>query len=355
MIVLALALLAAAPQEVRVGVYLKNVDGLDFRNNSYSLSFDLWLRWKGEIDPTKTLLLANAIDNWAMTMVPAYEQPKTLDDGSRYQRFTVEGRFYHKFWLGTFPLDWQKVVVEIEDTAHPPSALVYVADPAAATRADLTLPGWDIVEKYNVAAIMQLDTTRGEGTVPGETRASVSRYRYGLKIMRSPSYFWFKVLPPILMVIVSCFFVIRLQARSVDVRAGTIVVALLTEVFLQQQFEAPLPGVGLQFLLDHVFNLSYFVMVALLVESIIVARLWDRALRLDEQHLLTVQRRHDAALAAAPNAAVQGVDYASSALPGDALRRLIDRCDRLCFIGAPVLYVFGCVLIVWLTRGQLII
>lgn len=328
--------LLAAPERVDVGVYLRNVDGLDFRNNSYTLSFTLWMRWKGEIDPTKSFQLTNGIEMWGLQMTPVFAEPRVLEDGVRYQRFNVEGRFFHKFWLGNFPLDWQKVVLEVEDAAHPASELVYVADPASHTLTDLQLPGWDIDETYNV--VTEVDHALGDGGPKGAGR--FSHYRYGHRIMRTPSYFWLKVMPPILILLVSCFFVLRLRAQWVDARTGTIVIALLTQVFLQQQFILLLPGVGMQMLLDQIFNLSYLIMAGLLVESIIVARWWDIAMKLDEQHVQAVRAQVD-----------RGDDYAAVALPGDVIRARIDRLDRLCFFGAPAAYLVAAVLVVWLMRG----
>lgn len=336
-----------APERVELGVYLRNADGIDFRSNSYSLSFTLWLKWKGDLDPCARLTFVNQIDQWAMTVTPVFDEPRTLADGSRYQRLNVEGRFFHKFWLGTFPLDWQKLTIEVEDAAHPVSELEYVADASSKVRDGLTVPGWEIADVNSEVRVVD------PGTTLGEHKQAFSHYTFSMKLQRMPSFFWLKMVPPILLTVISCFFVVRLAARSIDVRAGTIVVALLTAVLLQQQFEAMLPGVGLQFLLDHIFNLSYVVMVGLLIESIIVARLWDRAVRLDEAHLETLRRKHDAALAARPNEAVDGMDYAASALPGEDLRRRIDLCDRVSFIAAPSLYLLGCVLVVWLVRGSL--
>lgn len=329
---LVLTLALSAPQRVEVGVFLRNVDGLDFRNNSYTLSLTLWMKWKGEIDPTKSFLLVNAIEMWGLQITPAFTEPRTLDDGSKFQRFHVEGRFFHKFWLGNFPLDWQKVTLEVEDSQHPASELEYVADASSHTKDDLVVPGWEISETYNVAQPQELAL--------GEPRTAYPHYRYGVKLQRAPTFFWLKILPPILIMIVCCVFVMRLRAQWVDARTGTIVVALLTQVFLQQQFITLLPGVGMQMLLDQIFNLSYVTMAGLLIESIIVSRWWDIALRLDEQHVQAVRAQVD-----------RGDDYAAVALPGDRIRLKIDRLDRACFIGAPAGYTIALILTVWLMRG----
>ena len=280
-LVLALALgtqLRAAPQEVKVGVYLKNVESIDIADNTYYLDFQLWMRWKGAIDPTQSFRFTNLIDVWGLTLTPDQEAPKTLKDGSRYQRFRVEGKFYHKFWVGTFPLDWQKITLEIEDKVHPRTALVYVPDPQAKVSPDLAIPGWDIVEVYNREKPVEHGTGFGLDGAPQPH----SEYRFGLRVYRPPTFFFLKVVPPILLVILSCFLIFFLRVEYVDARFSTVIGSLLTEVFLQLSLTDALPNVGLMTLLDQIFNLSYLVMFLILVECIIVTRMMDRMNDIDE-------------------------------------------------------------------------
>lgn len=332
---LLLAIALAAPQPVTVGVYLRNVDALDFRTNSYSLDFDLWMKWRGELDPTQSLRLTNVIDKWGLTITPAYPEPRALDDGSKYQRFHVEGRFYHGFWLGNFPLDWQKITLELEDATHDASALIYVPDEAEShVRESLTLAGWNVVESFNEANVIDHGTSFG---LPASRprHDAVPRYRFGLRIERPTSYFWLKVMWPMVVVLLSCFFVTRLHAWAIDARSSTIVVAILTEVFLQLQLESPLPNIGMLVLLDHLFNWSYCVMAVLLIQSILMAREWEHAERVDEQATLASTGPQHA--------------YAAVAQPGDPMRERIDRIDTYFFWGAPLVYVLGCAaIILWL-------
>ena len=130
-VALCAAVSAAEPEHVTVGAYLRNVEAIDLEQNAYHLNVVLWFKWKGERDPTKSVRFVNLLEAWALTQVPVFEEPLTLPDGSRYQRLNVEGRFFHKFWLGTFPLDWQKVLLELEDSQRTEAQLVFDLDPAS--------------------------------------------------------------------------------------------------------------------------------------------------------------------------------------------------------------------------------
>jgi hypothetical protein len=264
----------STPQQVLVGVYLKNIEAIDLENNSYYLSFIMWMRWRGEIDPTQTFRFTNVMEEWAMTSTAAYQSPLPLEDGWRYQRFTVDGRFFHKFWLGTFPLDWQKVTLELEDTRHTTDQLVYVPDTEAShVNPELTIPGWQIIEVYNEESTVEYETNFGLG--PRE-QALVPHYRFGVKIERPVSFYLLKVVPPIMITLLCCLSIFFVNPRYVDARLATPVAVLLTEVFLQLSFTTSLPDVAIPLLIDHLFTFSYFLVLLCLLVCIATTRMVAR-------------------------------------------------------------------------------
>ena len=323
------------PQRVKIGVYLRNVESVDMQSNTYFLDLLLWVKWKGDIDPTKTLRIVNAIDTWGLTMTPAYETPKKLADGDFYQRYSVEGRFYHKFWLGTYPLDWQKVTLELEDTEHVAGELVFVPDEESGKMSDhLQIPGWRIDKVYNEVQEVVHPTDYGMGERTQERR-TFSHYRCGLKLYRPASFFLLKMVPPMVIVVLCCFIVFFLHPDHVDARISTVITALLTQVFLQLTFTSSLPNLSILVLLDQIFNCSYFIMFLILVECVIVNRLNDRRQRLTER------------VEATEGAEKQGhtVDMERVAL---AIRRL----DRTSMVLFPVLYLTSCFLLALVSRGR---
>ncbi len=269
------------PQPVYIGAYLTNVEAVDLKDNHYDLSLVYWMKWRGGIDPTLSVRLVNVIDEWALTHKKVFAAPLTTPDGYSYQRFTVEGKFFHKFWLGTFPLDWQKIIIEFEDSSHSAAELVYVPDVVASgVSPDLALPGWTIEEVYNREEKHVYGSDFGVGSEEGGE--SYSRYRFGLKIQRPPSFYLLKIVPPIFITLACCLLVFFISASYVDARIGTPIAALLAEVFLQLSFTDELPNVGVMMLLDHVFNFSYFVVFVIMLVGIATTRLVDRAERLSE-------------------------------------------------------------------------
>lgn len=55
----------ASAQIVKIGFYPVSVHQLDVANSTYYIDTYVWLRWKGEIDPTKTIEFVNMVEDWA--------------------------------------------------------------------------------------------------------------------------------------------------------------------------------------------------------------------------------------------------------------------------------------------------
>lgn len=313
----------AEPERVTVGAFLRNVEAIDLEQNAYHLSLVLWVKWKGDRDPTKTLRFVNLLEAWALTWTPVFEEPVQLPDGARYQRFLVEGRFFHKFWLGTFPLDWQKVLLELEDTQRTDAQLVFEVDPASGVVPELTVPGWVVREA--IAEERRIEVPGAYG-LPGPV--TNSRVRFGVVLQRPLRVLVTTMFPPLLLVLMCCWFVFFLRPVHVEARVGTVITALLTIVFLQLAFTDDLPWLGSTVLLDQLFNLSYAVITAILLECVVVTRLHDRAQQL--------------------SASLGPSDDRTALLALEARVARLDERSRRWF---PVVYLCGCAVIVLLGRG----
>ncbi len=313
---------------VTIGAALRNVEAINLEENSYHLSAVVWLKWRGERDPSKTLRFVNLLEAWALTQVPVYEEPLTLPDGTRYQRLLVEGRFFHKFWLGTFPLDWQKVIFEVEDTQRTSAEQVFEVDAASGLDEGLAIPGWTVrapvIEERRVA----------EASGFGLGAFEHSRFRFGVVLQRPLRVLFTTMMPPLLLVLLCCWLVFFLKPVHVEARVGTVITALLTIVFLQLAFTDDLPYLGSTVLLDQLFNFSYLVITAILFECVVVTRTFDQAQALE---------------ARLPS--LDGDAKATAEQTLKALKERVESLDAKSRRWFPVGYGVGCFAIVLLSRG----
>ncbi|MBL8914902.1 MAG: hypothetical protein JNM17_29625 [Archangium sp.] len=339
LLALALTLLTQtpAPQKVTVGLHLRNIEGITLEENAYHANFVLWAMWDGDRDPTKSLRFTNLLEAWALTLNPVFDEPISLPDGRKYQRFTGEGRFFHKFELGSFPLDKQQVVLELEDAQRGDGELTLTVDPESSVADDLKVPGW-ILDPVGIEEAVQRTSASTFGLQPGgaasksglpDAGAKKTTLRFGAHLQRPRRVFFVTMFPPILLVMMCCWFIFFLRPVHVEARVGTVITALLTIVFLQLAFTDDLPYLGTTVLLDQVFNFSYVIITGILLECVVVMRWHDHFAALE------------ASLASMPESERLSVDAERR-----AARTRYETIDRRAKQFFPLAYAIGCAAII---------
>ena len=280
------------PQRVAVGVYLHHVMQIDLRANCFLADFYVWFRWKGDIDPTRSFELRNAIEQWQIVKVPAYVDdagnaaPLTLDDGSKYQVLRVEARLGRPFSVQQYPLDEQDLPIEVEESKSSSSELVYDLD-REATGVDrrIEIPGWVVSGSTSKVDEAVFETTFGDPRVAAGGER-YTRMQLNLHIVRPTRGMIVKTVVPLAIVILITFGVFFVEPHMIDARLTLSVTALVSAVALHYSTTTELPEVGYLVLLDKVYILSYVVILGTCFTSIFAARFaeneqLEKARRLD--------------------------------------------------------------------------
>ncbi len=287
--------LPATAQKVYTGIYLMNVYDINISDHSFYADFYIWFKWKGDRDPLK-IEFVNAIEKWGMTQTLFYDSTKTLANGYQYNGMRVEGRFYHPFDMARFPLDQHALSIEIEHTEYPYDSLLYLPDtlpiaegnakappPAAAANLpvhrpkqinglypNFQLPGWEI------SGLRYQAHQNTYGTNFGDTDASETVYgnfTFSLDIARPLNYFWFKLLLPLLVVLIASLGGMLIFPTYVEARISLPIGGLLTAVFLQQAYSDALPDVGYMVLMDKIYVMSYLLITVVMLQLIWIGNL----------------------------------------------------------------------------------
>ena len=162
---------ASAPVPVEIGIYLLDVYDLDLKNSSYVADFYIWLRWKGELDPRKFELMNGELD--------VKENPDEQKIGDiNYVSYRVRGKFRAPFDFREFPLDEQKLTIEIEDASNDAAMLEYVADLANMSAApQVNLSGWELAGTPSYKVVEHVyETNYGNPRRPPDQKATYSRF-----------------------------------------------------------------------------------------------------------------------------------------------------------------------------------
>jgi hypothetical protein len=278
------------PLPVTVGIYVVEVHGVDQQESTFNADFYLWMRWTGELDPTPTVELLNNVARWTLTMEPIFAEPQSLPSGERLQQFHVQGQFYKPMLLEDYPLDEHDLRNEIEDSTYTIDQLVYVPDTEqSGINPEIQIPGWNVTGWSLTAHDHAYGTDFGISGAAGQQEYSL--LELDLHIKRPENYFRWKLLLPLLIVLVLACSVLLVHPTYPEVRIAGPATALLTLVFLQQAYTDTLPEVGTLVLLDKIYVLAYIVVIGLIATTIITSH-W---IRVDEANTARAQRLDRAA------------------------------------------------------------
>ncbi len=263
------------PRKVAVGFYAMTIQGLDQQDNSYYADFYFWLRWRGAGDPSATVEFMNNVERWGLTQTPVYEEPKKLASGEFTQQFHVQGKFFAPLDLSDYPLDDHELPIEIEDASADDKQQVYVLDQVqSGLDPGVRIPGWKIDGIRLTSGDHRYKTTFGESV--NHDKSNFARATFAIKIDRPTNFFLLKLFLPLVIVMLVAISTLLVNPTQADIRLAAPVTALLALVFLQQSYSSTLPENGNLVLLDRIYVLSYALIVALIVVTILTSH-WARA------------------------------------------------------------------------------
>ncbi|MBN2892999.1 MAG: hypothetical protein JXL97_14115 [Bacteroidales bacterium] len=259
-------------EKANFGFYLMNVYDMDFSTNSFYADFYIWAKWTGEIDPFENLEFTNYIEKWGFTKEYLYDTTQFLEDGTKYNILRVEGRFFQKFSLYSYPMDKQKLVINIENSVYSKEDLVLLPiTEESGIDEDLHLPGWKI-KKYDLAS-SDKEYQTNFGDTRFESVDSYSDISFELYLTRPLSYFIWKIMLPLLVVLITSLGATFIFPGYIDARIYMPIGGLLTAVFLQQGYSDSLPDVGYLVLIDKIYVISYIIIIVNMIQAIITANM----------------------------------------------------------------------------------
>jgi len=258
----------ATAELVTVGAYWVNIYGIEFQSSTCFITAYVWFKWRGAADPTDTLEFANAVEDWQLKTTKAFVKPKTLPDGSKYQEMRVNGRFYQPYDLRKYPLDSQQIALYMEDTRRTVNEVVYVADTEnAGVDASMIIPGWTVSSLTSQTFVHDYQTNFGDSSA-GLRATQFTSLVYSVEIERDISYFYWKLLFPLVIVLLTNWLALLLRPHWIDLRTGMPATALLTTVFLQVSYSSNLPELSHLVLMDKIYVLAYAMIIVTLLQII---------------------------------------------------------------------------------------
>jgi hypothetical protein len=288
----------SGPNEVTVGVYVNDIQQLDFY---------VWLRWKNpDINPAAKLEYMNPFQLWGHIPTPLYEEPQSLPDGSKYMAIRYQGQFNSKLPLEKYPFDTQNLIVQFEDSSSGAAKQIFVPDTDAITlNPEMTLPGYILGKPTLTVESKPYPTNFGDTSLTSPE--PYSRVTFDVPVHRPSLTYAIKIILPIFLVVICAAFVFFIHPSFVEGRIGMGITALLTLVALQLTTNSLLPEVDYLMMIDMLYFAAYIYVIASLGQ--VVRTSWA-AHRGDDGEAIRQDRRafsYMTLLYVAANAAIMGI------------------------------------------------
>lgn len=260
---------STGPEVVEVGVWPTVIYNLDVHSNTYYMTAYVWFIWRGAIDPSETVEFTNNVESWGLTKARTYPKPIMLPDGRRYQCLRIEGRFFQPFSLRRFPLEQHTLSLSIEDNTYSADKLVYRFDRRhSGLDSGLEIPGWTVKSWKGAEGTHHYGTNLGDETV-GADSSDYGTILFEVCVTRPVNYFLWKMLLPVVIILVACWTALLLHPTQLASRAAMTGTALLTTVFMQQGYTSNLPELNYLVLMDKIYVVVYLLIIISLVQVVI--------------------------------------------------------------------------------------
>ena len=272
---------------VTVGFYLNDVQNIDLLVNNYMMDFYIWMRWKNpDMDPASSLDFLNHSESWATMITKSPEKPEMLPNGEMYQLLHIQGRMSRKMDLRAYPFDNQNLTIQMEDNALDTRGLVYVPEEVS-INPELKIPGFEFGQPSLKEATYAYPTQFGYPK--SKATNEYSRLTFDLPIHRNTLTSFVKDILPIWLTVLCSAFALMLNPRLIDSRFQIAIFSILSLIALQISNGNDLPALQYMNLMDALYVLGYFFLIALMAELIVTTRwvedensgLLSRAQRLD--------------------------------------------------------------------------
>lgn len=266
------AALVEKPDVVTVGFYPINVYGVDPTISTFSYDGYVWLRWRGELDPSETLEFTNAVNKSSISKVMLYDRPQVMPDGSKYQIMRIESQFFKPFLMSQFPLDRHGLSIDVEDSLRGADLLTLKIDNVDTKLSpSIVIAGWKLDGWQSQSVVNDYASNFGDSSVSGQA-SQFSKLSFIINVERPSSYFIWKLLLPLFVVLCGAWIALLLNPLLTETRAALPASALLTTVFLQQSYNGALPDTGGLVLLDKIYVVAYILIVITLARIIVNSR-----------------------------------------------------------------------------------
>jgi len=176
-----------SPTQVRLGIYLIELEDFDTRKHSFTADFWIW-----GVTPPDYKNWIQKLDYPNSIKVETSQATEQLVDGMNWSNARVSGEFREPWDLRNHPFDKRELEILIDESFLETSQVVFVADAANSNAVDARVPeGWRITNFSIASASKKYSTAFGDPSKPPKSSSDYTRLEIKISIKRdSYAIFW---------------------------------------------------------------------------------------------------------------------------------------------------------------------
>ena len=246
---------ASIPVNVKVGVWLNNIEKVDLSGNLYRLDFYIWFSF----DPTQI----NLDDVRHFEFINGSPTKIEIDSNSSYLEYRVKGDFITSFDFSQYPFDSHLLPVQIEHNSHHITQLVFEPDPDSGLEKSANVAGWNLGT---------LQTGVVEHTYPDQT---FSRFNFSVTIAKPFVSSFIKSILPISVITAISLLALFIATQNFTTRITLAVTTLLAATTFHLSMLSGIPTTGYLTLADKIMIGVYTLFLYNLASSVLIMKLVD--------------------------------------------------------------------------------
>lgn len=254
----------ASATDVTVGVYVNQIHEFSLKDNSFTVDFYVWFRWKDPaLKPHETFSVVDG-------RIESKTEPvlKDLPDGSKHAYARVVVTITRFFDIHAYPLDNHQLAVIIEEENDEVHVLRYVADTVnSAASPNILLPGWSFERLSTVAGEATYRSNFGDTSLPTGNESKYARLTTAVAFTRTGLTFYVKLFFALWACVLLATLAYFIRPSDVDPRFGVGVGALFGAIASQYVVASSLPDTNVITLADKMHLVAFFFIILSVTQS----------------------------------------------------------------------------------------
>jgi len=268
------------PKQVTVDFYVISIGNLNEAEGTFAADFYLSFAWSGNWSLNSNNLSIPALpedfefmNGEADQLTQITAEQNISGSGYNYLSYRVSGTFFDTLNFARYPLDTQKLTIEIENSNFTVATLEFVPSAESTIDPDANISGWilnhESAQEY-VTSHYYNTSFAYPANGPGSENQTYSRAIFSITVHRPVKSAALELLTPIIVLTLLAMLSIKIRSERLESSTAIIVASIFTSVAFLLNFNSSVPAIGYFTLADDIMVVLFGVLLYALSIRIIL-------------------------------------------------------------------------------------